>query len=464
LQNILIGYSRDLAAKYGDQQDLQPEVSKVYLSLGLLVAREKGNDQALEYFLKAKEICKKLVAQFPDSEDTPSYQGRLARCCLELGAIYAERGKKHWEDADRNYDEARSLFEKLPGDRRVKNSSSLQYYERYWAETLHKQAELLDSKKQYREAVKRYLESIDIRNGLVHEDGKSPKFRRDLARGHGYLGDVYAELGEWAAAHKAYAEADRIRKTLYEESGEEADPKWQLARSYTNTARLLRTQGRPPEEVLKLVEKPTEMFGDLVKAHPTIKDYQEDLAANLNLVGALRLETVPADNDAAAHDLERAREIYEKLRRLDPNAVSYLDGQAWSRAYLGKLYVDTQPERARDFLGRALTAFKNLSGQRQPAVEDYYNFALVQALSAELVARGKARLTPDEQRQQEQLIEDALKNIEKLVEESRSSYMSVARLRNERGLKILRDRKKDAFSKLLGVLETINQGREPPPD
>jgi serine/threonine-protein kinase len=432
LRKKLDVYSHALAQQHGDDPRLQPEAALLYFCLGLLTVRDGSKDEALEQFLRAKTICKKLAGDFPD---VPRHRELLARACLGSGILRRSLGQS--PEATAEYDLALAELHRLC----AADPANLDY-RRHQAEVLHNQADLADSLGDWDKALVLYLESIRMRDGLVANRPTDVNFRRDQARGYGYIGDVYTELCRWQEAETAYKRADEIRLALFEEHPGNAEAKWQLARSYNNTAMLYRGMGRSAEALVKF-ETPLKMFEELAAAYPEVKDYRDDLGWTLNRVGALR--TDPADPSGGRAELERAQAIYEQLLRIDPNDVGYRSGLAWSLAYLGKWHMDSDARRALAYLSVALRHLEKLSGDRSNA-DNMYAMAMVEALTAEQ--------TDKDQDKRDRLIAQAFDHLEQAT---RRGEVPVARVERDRGFQVLRDQQR--FQKLVQKMKEEDKAK-----
>src|SRR5262249_10295440 len=117
------------------------------------------------------------------------------------------------------------------------------------AEAFHRLGMLADSQQKPDEALDWYGQSLRLREGLAAENPDDRACQRDLARSHGFLGDVWLIKGDYDRARDAYDEAERIRQRLVETPA--ADPeqalidRHQYARSLFNTGNHLLWKGEP---------------------------------------------------------------------------------------------------------------------------------------------------------------------------------------------------------------------------
>src|SRR5262249_2520153 len=100
------------------------------------------------------------------------------------------------------------------------------------AEAYHKLGEVYSQCNEWQKSLGSYHKGLEIRIQLVKKDETNRTYWTDLARSHGYLGDVQLVLGMLKDAEDSYSRAENVRKQLVEDKGTDLPARFQLARSY----------------------------------------------------------------------------------------------------------------------------------------------------------------------------------------------------------------------------------------
>jgi serine/threonine protein kinase len=196
------------------------------------------------------------------------------------------------------------------------------------------------------EADERFDQGKSIRQRLVEssQGDKRRDHRRDLARSHGYLGDVYLAQGKVSRAVTAFEESKKLREELHREMPEDPEYRFQFARALGNFARLNHGYRGDLAAALHDFEQCEAIQAALARALPDDKTIAIDLGGTLNWLAETRWilanEKSDADNPNAKAELirsakeaaERAGELYGALSR--QQNITGLAGLARSKVLL----------------------------------------------------------------------------------------------------------------------------------
>jgi tetratricopeptide (TPR) repeat protein len=205
-----------------------------------------------------------------------------------------------------------------------------------------------------------YREALRIRQDLVTRARGNRSFWSDLARSHGYIGDVELESGLAQAASVSYETALEIRKRLYQEDRDDLSTKFQLARSYNNGGHLERAQGglektdAQGSHLRKALDdwhaKALELQRELAGLDPadaeaklkrdtktliTFRDFQSDLAST-HLSRGMIWSELGSHGDAES-EYEQALTIFDQLIKDYQGVTQYQGERAWVLTELGLL-------------------------------------------------------------------------------------------------------------------------------
>jgi tetratricopeptide (TPR) repeat protein len=224
-------------------------------------------------------------------------------------------------------------------------------------------------------AIEHYGKAIEIRDRLCQENPSNVEFRRDLGRGHGFLGDVYLDLRDFDKAEVEYKKSDNQRTALVEATRQpgESDQQmakrenaqnalWQWARSFTNTGSLHIARNQP-EEAIAAYSRARKLQCALIEASPLVS-YREDLGwTTLNLL-ELHLDR---EGPLPAHlkpMLDDAVKLHVRLLRDDPDHFSNAITQVRCQICVAKYLARTSPgdlEPLRKALDRAQEMFEAIA-------------------------------------------------------------------------------------------------------
>jgi serine/threonine-protein kinase len=382
LHRELLDYYEKLIERQEHSDLVPPEkLADACLRLGLLIRTTGKLADARGALDRAERLYLRLAEAEPAR---PRHRRLLARTRLERGRVLEGLGRA--QEARRDYESALMLLERLrqqvPHDVKVQRDLGEVLH---WLGVLCAASESDSGRQQARQLYRRALE---LRKALCRRPEATPRVRGDLARTHGYLGDLLLEMGDLAGADAAYWESHRLREKLMEEDKDSDEARFQLARSFANFANY-QARARAVDTAINFLEQSLKLRRELVARNPAVTEYQSDLADACHDLGEWLL--LRGGDDTKRHDraLDLAREaeaIYRRQQKSDEQAITARRGLAEVLALQARLLVDTAPDQARPLLIEAEMLFRKVLAQR-PSADTHYDLAAVHALQAELATR-----------------------------------------------------------------------------
>ncbi len=384
------------------QQESDPvgnadELARACDRLGELMAKTGNKADALEAFEKARRLYEGLADGEAGEEGKAAVRHVLGRIRLKKGSLHSELGDR--KEAEEEYRAALELLEPLAGEDARRR--------RDLAEVWHNLGDLHSgTKATWDQALVEFNKALKIRQALSKDEPKNLDYQRDLARSHGYLGDLQLDLGLLSKADASYAASHKIRLRLAgkdedEEAGarppakeEKPSPEslFQLARSYNNFGNY-HTRGRAHHAAYGWRLAALRLQKALVAEHPAVTEYLDDLAQNYVRLADLLLlqsaEAEAADRGALKKDalgmLDKARETFKALdKRSGRQILTVRRGQAEVHLLRAQLLADDEDRgEATAALNAALALLKEL--QPLGSANDLYALAAAQALRGELI-------------------------------------------------------------------------------
>ena len=280
-----------------------PDLATTYNNLGALYIALGDFDTALSFLLKDKDIMETIHKENPNHP-------LLATTYNNLGALYQAKG-----DFDtallysvKAKDIMETIYEENP------NHPSL-------ATTYNNLGLLYQAKGDFDKALLYYLKAKDIRETIHKENPNHP----DLAMSYGNLGLLYKAKGDFDTALSFLLKAKDIMETIYEESPNHPD----LAISYGNLGTLYKALGDFDTALsYSLIAK--DIMETIYKENPN----HPNLATSYDNLGGLYQAL--GDLDFALEYQIKAKDIRETIYKENPNHSDL----AMSYNNLGTLYKD----------------------------------------------------------------------------------------------------------------------------
>ena len=203
---------------------------------------------------------------------------------------------------------------------------------------------------------------------------------RDLARSHGYIGDVELDLGRFPQADRSYWESHARRQALAKDPADH-EAQFQLARSFGNFANF-QTRQRAYATALDYHRQAREIQQKLADAFPAFAEYRADLAGTDVRTAELKL-LLGRPAAEVLRDLAAAQARFRELLADDGNDATARFGLGESLVLTAVVQTDAaQHEAARATLEQARPFVEKLAEQRGDP-RDFYALAQYSAIGIE---------------------------------------------------------------------------------
>jgi serine/threonine-protein kinase len=424
LHGMLLRYSETLIGRLGSEAAQREKVANACLRLGKLIGKTGQLTDALAALDRSERLYRGLAEEQPGE---PRLAHQFACVLLERGRIRDDMGRR--AAARKDYEAALARLEKLPD----KGPDALEH-QRALGEALHGLAVLRGQEEAGpKEALALFARALELRKRLCARPDASPRDLADLARTHGYLGDLLLRLGRLADADLTYWESQRFRLRLAQGTDDLDEARFQLARGYNNLAGYHRRTGSLATAEFFLGQS-LEIRRELVKKNAAVTVYQTDLADACNSRAELLLRLgergEPGWRERALEEAREAEKLYARQRRGNEGSTAVRLGLTQALVLQARLLVDGAPGEARLVLGRATVLLDKLLEERRPA-EALYQRAQATALLAEMV--------PVSEQTREDMRKQALTYLEEAFAK-RFSQVQPDDARHDRAFRALRDR------------------------
>jgi tetratricopeptide (TPR) repeat protein len=335
-------------------------------------AQEKGQ-AAVQQLLQAREARVQLLRELgtghaPDLE--------VPRLTLEIGKGYFLL--RDLPAAKREFREVRQRLEK-PAYR----SLNKEKWQPLVASAYHWEGAVLQDEKEHQGSLDCFNRSRELWEELFRAHPDSTVYKRYLGRSHGYIGDIELELGDQAAADRAYNEALRLRKELADLPGAAPEDKYQYARSLGNTGNYHAWIGNFAEAIKAYEERAANHARLKVEKVPQDKVFQVDRPDTLITIVELRLLTrSDVDQKQLFGLLARAEEDKDADKTLELRIL----------VACGMFFTLTDhADQAGEPLRQAVRGYRELIRKGLAQAEDFYNLAQAHALLSRLTADSNPR-------------------------------------------------------------------------
>jgi hypothetical protein len=238
------------------------------------------------------------------------------------------------------------------------------------------------------DALKDYEESRKIRQELSDRDRTNRKFRYDLARSYGYMGDTQLALGLTEKARSSYRESEEIRRALAEEPATADETpisaKYQYARSLGNTGAFYDWQDQPQEAIDAYLRR--KKYLEALDDGATPAEFATDLPWCLVNIAQLQLDAGAESLDETKSLLNRARQKYQSLLDKNPTDRDSIVSLAQVDLNLGELALRAGdlPAAAEILERRVIDPLQALVlGRRFEQSGEYYLMAQALALRSQ---------------------------------------------------------------------------------
>lgn len=174
-------------------------------------------------------------------------------------------------------------------------------------------------------AMKSYVRSLEIRQGLVNADPLDRELRHELADSHEGVGDMHYTVNELPKGLESYEQAVAIREKLILDEPANLEYKYSLAGVLGKRGDISGMDGFPnlgdTAGALESYKRGVALFEELVTTAPSNEKYQSGYATMLNFYGMLQSSI--GDGPGAIASGKRSIQILESLMAANPNNAKY---------------------------------------------------------------------------------------------------------------------------------------------
>jgi tRNA A-37 threonylcarbamoyl transferase component Bud32 len=415
--------------------------------------------EALSHYTLASEKYARALALARGRGKADEARLGLAEVNVRRSALERAVHPDKWDEAKRPLEDALKHLEGASAG--VKGQTR---YRKVLAEAHHQMAETCatrPSQANLEKAREHYQQALPIREQLVEEASSSPGdlpgALRDLARNHGYLGDVQLDLKDYPGALWSYREAKRLRKEVVELTSAAGDARATIdahclhARDFGNLASYYERLGEP-EKALELSRERLAYYQSPAfrKAHREAGWLPADFytePTNIKVaIATLELDLARAQTRAGRQAVAAAITLLQEAIE-EYGALGNEDGGAGRKANEG---LRTSIAQAQVILGKGLAlAGKDEEAHKALTAARAYLYARTEnargsqdrdVLYGLAVAWAWSARLADRQKQLEKRVsgeERALQNLNAAV---KAGYRNLAVLRREAGFEPLRKR------------------------
>jgi serine/threonine protein kinase/tetratricopeptide (TPR) repeat protein len=409
----------------------------------------RDNLQALEEYGQILEQYKNLWGPTPGD---PDRQAILARVRVKRGNRMRDIG----QDKSAHAEYARAISELGdPAGNHDHPEVALQLAEAY-----HNRAILQHRANKYNEALADFDQARQLREKLLTA-GYTPQRLRDLARTHGFRGDLYLDLNQPGEADRDYQKARELRLELVRKleqdekskPGEILEAKLQATRDLANLTALRAWEGKTEAALAHCRERKQRLVALLQPDVPFPSEFKTDLPDTRLDLAELLLDQGVRGADNPLELLSEAKGAYELLgAREESEDHSLLSGLAQIHVNLAICHLqEGNTTRAVTELARAGRILSRITSHPfAPQRDDIYQKARVYALTAKLppeeilavgMLGGMDRKTCEQQ---------AFQRLQGIVH----WYRNAARLERDVAFRELRQRNPAAFAEILNKMRS----------
>jgi tetratricopeptide (TPR) repeat protein len=303
---LSLALSERLAAEYPGVPDYRLKAAAAQELLGATFENTGQPQKAAEAYRKALAGLEKLVAEFPASA---AYRGQKAGTHRALGAVLHNEPV----EAEKHLREALKLMRELPGSPLDQVLGSL--------------GNLLRDTGRPREAEEAYRKALALAEKPVADFPATPWYR-------GHHAHIYLQYGRLLAATNRPQEAEEAYRQVLvsQERVVREAPTWQFSRGLLLQAQnelvaLLKSAGRC-QEAEQVYRQAVTLYEKVTADHPVVAEYQQGLATAYKNLGAfLRDEARRQDGEnaygAVVAAYEKAATVLAKLAADHPTVPQY---------------------------------------------------------------------------------------------------------------------------------------------
>lgn len=322
----LLERARDYYAKFverrGNDPTVRAELAAAHFRMGIIIEELGSPESALDWFRKARDLEKSLVAVQPESNERTR---ALSLAINALGRANMKLGKL--DEAEKHFQEAEKLREALIA--RTQNPDEKFELLRLHANSRMNLGLVERQRGNLDQTRKLYDEAQEQRRKTLPQKAKDRALRRDLAKGFYNLANLAIDRNDEPALRENVTEAIRIMEQLLHEAPRDLDDQYFLSHCYRMRADLSAAIADQNETAAASASddyaQASRILQRLTDLNPSVQKFVRDLAglaANLGQLAAQRKQ-----NDKALASFHQARELLKSLDQLSPNGLSEKDAE-----------------------------------------------------------------------------------------------------------------------------------------
>ncbi len=368
VRSKLLEYYQQYIQQRQNDPALQAELADVYERMATITKAIGKKQEALHYYEHAERTYTQLL-----SRDGDSILHRDQLAMVRIAQAILLQDFRELEQADQKLKQAREALDKL-----TEEAPEQVELPQHLAEAYHNLGILYDAMNRRQESLGFFAQGLAIRERLQGTDS-SRSLRRDLARSHGYIGDVQLDLGMPEQSLASYRQAEAIRRQLADEDPRDTEARFQLARSFRNTGNFYDREGQLTQAVKEYAQA-RRYSEELVRERTAVTEYKSDLTDFCCCLAELLIDDGRLEE--AMEPLERASFLAKQLLDNNPEDVTASSFSARCQVCLARAHAATDIPRAQTAL---TTAEKILiAADKQLAFIDEYLLAVIAALRGKL--------------------------------------------------------------------------------
>jgi tetratricopeptide (TPR) repeat protein/tRNA A-37 threonylcarbamoyl transferase component Bud32 len=298
-------YYQNFLQRRSDDPHLQRELAATYFRIGTIATDLGLRKEAFTAYQEALNRYQQLSRARP--EDV-ALRAEVARCHARIGFHEAANGRG--ETALTSYRTALDMFTALSNE--VPDSLD---YPTELAALNNSLGVLYRRQARLAEARSCYERHIAFMERLLRQRPGNRQFEEALALGLANLGAYHANLDERGEALEWYEKARKIQERLLAAPDASFTLKCDLARTYRQVSSQFRLRGQV-KEVQHYWKLGNDLVTEIVKANPSVMQFQRDLAVSYRMLGINLWDDKQPDKSARAFDQSCA--IVDSLLRFDP--------------------------------------------------------------------------------------------------------------------------------------------------
>jgi tetratricopeptide (TPR) repeat protein len=310
ISRSIADYTNTYLAEFEPKMSMKPLTGRVYELKAIISWLDSADTtKALADYDKAEQIYRNERPGTASAIDIPR---RIAQIHLSRGELYLQR--REYDRAHETLNAAAQSFQDL-----LKNDSENPILLRELAEVFHRQGEAYLTEENIPKSLEFLEKSRDLREKLEAKADPDTldACKRDVARSHGYLGDVYLQKGQLNNAINSYRVSRERRKALFEAHENDPEHRFQYARGIANFGFYESSYGGNLEQAIQDLRTASELQKGLCLQFPEISKFRLDLGHSLSALAEVYLfRSLTSASDSNADEalckdcLAEARDTY----------------------------------------------------------------------------------------------------------------------------------------------------------